>query len=116
MTGPTQTRTRTIAIRLLVSLFVLAPYGAQAEGTSGRFDDSIGLPIGTIDDDELGREVGLGLSAIGGDAGGWAGERIAVILWDEAKPHRPQPQFDLAGGQSAAGASISVNVGGLAGR
>lgn len=100
----------TITSLILVALFAMAPCEALGEEVGGPFSDSIGVPVSAIGESELQRQVGFGLA--GGDRGLTSGDRIAVILWDEAKPRRPQPGVGLSVGPRAAGASISVNVGG----
>lgn len=101
----------TIPYGLLVAVAVLVPDKAQGGEVGHLFANSVNGPVAVIDDDELGRLVGLGgVAGDSGEATPW--DRIAVILWDEAKPRRTQPQAGFPGGRPAADASASITVAG----
>lgn len=115
MTEMAHRRLTVMAFSLLATLAVLAPGGAFGEEPGSRFVDSIGTPESAIGERELEREVGFGLA--GANRGATPRDRVAVILWDETKPRRPQPNIANIGlpGSTVAGASITINVGGRPG-
>ena len=116
MTELAHRRPTVMAWSLLATLAVLVPGGAFGEEPGSRFVYLIGAPDSTIGERELEREVGFGLAGTNRIA--TPRDRVAVILWDETKPHRPQSNtanIGLPGGSSVAGASIASNVGGTPG-
>ena len=112
--------TKTASGRLAWILFLIGMTAPQLAGGVALAEESVievvdvlDMPLPAIRDIELDGQSGLGLSARDRLRG--PGERLAVILWDETKPRRPQPGIGLQTGSASASASITVSSGGRSG-
>lgn len=89
-----------------ISIPVFAAGSAAAEESVDPF---LEMPLPAIQDRELEGQFGLGLAAPDGSTA--PDERLAVILWDEAKPRRLQPSIAGSTDSASASARIAVSVG-----